>query len=189
MTSWVTSNREKRLWTWTLVVILVIFSSLIFSSWLFELLNNQTLSAFVFLVGMLLAGITMVLHALRMNPGKQEIALWLGFATIYIMFFLRLTLAERSHLIEYSVLTVFIHEALLERKKQGREILYPPLLAVIFAAVIGVIDECVQYFIPDRVFDLTDMLFNALAALTAMVVTVSIAWVRKRFTGSIKGPV
>ena len=86
---------------------------------------------------------------------------------------------ERSHLIEYGVVAVFIYEALAERASQGRRVPALPLLAVLATAALGVVDECIQIFVPNRVFDPMDMLFNLLAATMAVGASVALSWARR----------
>ena len=47
---------------------------------------------------------------------------------------------------------------------------------------IGTCDEWIQIFLPDRVFDPEDILFNALSALMAIGVSLALQWTRKRFS-------
>jgi hypothetical protein len=66
------------------------------------------------------------MHGLNSRPGGLEIVIALGIVAVYLMVFTRITiLEERTHLIEYSVLAVFIHEALLERRNQGKRVPLP----------------------------------------------------------------
>ena len=51
-------------------------------------------------------------------------------------------------------------------------------LAVVAASAVGVIDECIQKFIPSRVFALEDILFNVGAASMAIGASVSLRWAR-----------
>ncbi|MYE06585.1 MAG: VanZ family protein [Chloroflexi bacterium] len=95
------------------------------------------------------------------------------------MVFLRLTLAERSHLIEYGVLAIFIHAALTERGEQGRAVRWPAVVAILATTAIGVIDELIQLALPHRVFDPVDMLFNTLAAGSAVGAGLVLARVRR----------
>jgi len=46
--------------------------------------------------------------------------------------------------------------------------------------LIGVLDECIQAFLPNRVFDPLDILFNALAAVMAVVASAALTWARRR---------
>ncbi len=104
--------------------------------------------------------IIIVIHGIKRRPSRAEITIWLGLVAVYIMFFLRLGMSERSHLMEYSVLAIFTHMALIERTGQQRKILKPALLAIAATFSIGLLDECVQIFLPDRVFDPNDIALN-----------------------------
>ena len=136
------SKRERRLWLWSLAVVLAIYATL---------------------------GLT------------GTLAVALGVAAAYLMVFTRVAiLEERTHLIEFGVLGVFIHEALTERASQGRRVPIPPVLAVLATAALGVIDEGIQWLLPNRVFDPQDILFNLLAGTMAVSAVVSLAWARRR---------
>ena len=113
-----TSKREKLLWIWAMVVVIAIILTLFIGRPLAELLGPQDLRAIFFLIGMLFVGAMIFVHALKKERSGLELTLVLGIMAVYIMFFLRLGLAERSHLIEYSVLAILIHMALLERQFQ-----------------------------------------------------------------------
>ena len=89
-------------------------------------------------------------------------------------------LEERTHLIEYGVVGVFIHEALGERVRQGRRAPLPPVLAITATAALGAVDEGIQWFLPNRVFDPQDILFNLLAGTMSVGAVVSLAWARRR---------
>ncbi len=110
-----TSKREKYLWLWALAVVMAIFSTLFIGRPFTKLFKSQDVQAAIFLLGMLLVGIAIVAHALKTKPGKIEIALLSGIIAVYIMWLLRLGLAERNHLIEYSILAIVIHKALSEK--------------------------------------------------------------------------
>lgn len=175
-----TSSREKRLWFYTLIVLAAILSTLFIGRPVISILSDQNVQAVIFVIVMLLIGVTMVMHGLKLKPGKIEIAIWIGFASVYIMLFLRLGLAERSHLMEYSVLAIFMHMALLEREYKKEKSLKPALLAFLLTLLIGVLDECIQIFLPGRVFDPNDMLFNGIAAFMAIGVRVALQFIRKK---------
>ena len=138
------SDRERRLWGWTLLVVVGIYSTLGLATTLADVLLDQGLAAVAFVVSMLLVGATILTQGLKTRPGGVEIGVALGIAVVYFMVFLRMAIPERSHLIEYGVVAVFMYEALSERASQGRRVPVPALLAVLTTSLLGVLDECIQ---------------------------------------------
>ncbi|MCP4356614.1 MAG: VanZ family protein [Chloroflexi bacterium] len=176
-----TSTRERRLWLWALAVVVAIYLTLGLARALAGVLRDQEMIGAAFWLGLLLIGAAIVMLGLKTRPGGTEIGVALGVAGAYLIVFLRMTIPEeRSHLIEYSVVAVLIYEALMERANQGRRVPVPALLAVLATALVGVLDECIQAFLPSRVFDPRDILFNVLAGVMAVAASVALVWVRRR---------
>lgn len=175
-----TSSKEKRLWMWALAVLVAIFSTLFVGKPLAEVFSNQDVQAVIFLLGMLLVGATIIVHAVRTKSSKAELAILLGIVAVYMMLILRLGIPERSHLIEYGVLAIFVHKALVERSLHKKLTLPPALLALMITFLIGVLDECIQLFLPNRVFDPEDIVFNGMAVTMALGANVLVNWVQKR---------
>lgn len=179
-----TSTREKYLWFWAFAVFIAIFSTLFVGQPFTKIFANQNIQTAIFLIGMLLVVVTILLHVLKAKPSKTEITILLGIVAVYIMFFLRLGIPERSHLIEYSVLAIFIHKAITERVRQGKRIPLPTLLSFAVTFLIGVFDECIQIVLPNRVFDPLDILFNGFVIIMALGSSVVFNWVKKLITKS-----
>jgi hypothetical protein len=177
-----TSDRERRLWVWTLAVVVAIYSTLGLAATLVGALQNRGLIDAVFVLGFFLVLATIVTQGLKTRPSGAEIGVVLGVVAVYLMVFVRMGIPveERTHLIEYGVMAVFIHEALMERANQGRRVPVPGLLAILATALVGVLDECMQAFLPSRVFDPRDILFNVLASVMAVVACVALGWARRR---------
>lgn len=179
-TSIFSSARERRLWLWTLVVVLGIYATLGLARTFAGALRDRGLISNGFWLGMLLIGIAIVLMALRMRPSGIEIGVGIGIAGVYLIAMLRMAIpAERSHLIEYSVVAIFIYAALQERVSQGRTVPFPALLAIVLTTLTGVLDETIQFFLPSRVFDLFDILFDFLASVMAVGASVALGWARQ----------
>ena len=176
-----TSSREKRLWFYTFLVLVAIVATLIFGGGLVPTMEQDLKDALFFYTMIALAA-TVILHGLRTRPGKAEISIWLGLSAVFLLLYSRLGFAERGHLFEYSVLAIFIHKALIERAIQGKKIPYPGLLAFLTAFAIGVLDEFIQLFLPSRVFDIIDILFNGFVAFIAIGASSAIRWVRKKIS-------
>ena len=178
-----TSSRERRFWGYSFAVLVAIYSTLGLASTLAGMLRDRGLLSDSIWLGIFLVGATIVANGLRMRPRKIEIAIWLGIIAAYLFILIRMALPEeRSHLIEYGVLAIFIYEALKERKKNGGKIRFPPLVAIILASVCGLIDEGIQAVLPLRVFDPIDIAFNTLAATMAVVSSFVLSWIRTRIT-------
>ncbi|MCY3880817.1 MAG: VanZ family protein [Chloroflexi bacterium] len=184
------STRERWLWLWALAVVAAIFASLWVGGQLAEALRDhelldEVLRAGLFLLGLVLLGATTVVMGVWSRPGGVGIAVAMGIAAVYLLVFLRIgVLEERSHLIEYGVLGVFVYAALAERALQGRRVPMPPVLAIAGTSAVGLLDECLQLFVPDRVFDPWDILFNVLAASLAVGASVALGWARRRGRGT-----
>ena len=89
------------------------------------------------------------------------------------------SVTERTHLMEYGVVGVFIYAALTERASQGRHVPVPALLAMLATTLLGAFDEGIQAMLPSRVFDPMDMLFNFLAAVMSVAASATLGWARR----------
>ena len=87
----------------------------------------------------------------------------------------KLTLGTHPFLLGFEQL-----ERLAERAANGRRVPVPAILAILIATVLGVVDECLQAFLPQRVFDPRDLLFNTLAAVMAVSASSALLWARSR---------
>jgi hypothetical protein len=173
------SARERRLWLWTLAVVGAIYATLGLPTKLVGVLFKEDLFGAIFFYAFLLIGVAILTQGLKMRPRGFEIGVGLGAAAVYLMVFSRLGIPERTHLFEYGVLALFMYEALTERAGNGRRVPIPALLAIGATALIGALDEGIQALLPNRVFDLIDILFNAFAGLMAVLASVALAWARR----------
>lgn len=165
---------------WTLVVVVAIYSSLGLASTLAGVVRNHDLLTPVFFFCLFLFAASVLTQGLQVRPGGAEIAVGLGVVAVYLLVSLRMLVPdERTHLMEYSVVAVFIYAALKERASQGRRVPFLALVAAVATSLLGLIDECFQAFLPSRVFDPMDILFNVLAALMAVVAMVVLGWARQ----------
>ena len=181
-----TSDRERRLWLFAAAAVAAIYSTLGLAGTLAEAvaaqgwINQTFFILFLVLIGSVLG------NALLGGSGRGEIWVWIGLATVYGMALLRLGNAERTHLIEYTVVAMLVYSALVERRHGGRHVPYPAVLAFTITVALGWLDEGIQSRLPNRVYDLVDVGFNALAAFMAIVATVVLRatreWDRRRRT-------
>lgn len=180
---WFTSRRERRLWTWALVVVSTIYLTLGLAGALAGLLGDQGLNAATFVLGGLLILSAIVTQSARRRLRRTELFVTLGVAAIYVLVFTRLTSpVERSHLMEYGVVAILLYQALKERASNGSHVPRPALMAMGITAVVGAIDEFIQAPLPSRVFDPVDIGFNAAAAIIAIVASLAMEWAQRRRT-------
>jgi len=168
-----TSKRERKLWIWAFVVFMAIYATLFFGGQLIDfmverrLIEQSTFYLFIILI------LSFVFSGLKSSGKRLEYWIYAGVIAVYGMALLRLdlTTAERSHMFEYGLLAILIYEALVERRRNGVIIKFPVLVAAMAAGTIGLLDECIQYFISYRVFDIVDIGFNYLASAFGVILS------------------
>lgn len=178
-----TSDRERRLWFRVLVVVVAIWSSLGLAGTLAETLRDRNLLDVAFFIGFLVTVGSIVTGTLQQRVTGREIWAGLSIAVAYAMIAVRMgiPLAERTHLFEYGLVAVLIYQALTERFRSGRKELASAALAVAMTALLGWLDEGIQALLPNRVYDLRDVGFNALAGLLAVAANLVLIWVRQQW--------
>ncbi len=175
-----TSARERRLWFWTLAVIVAIYAALGPAASLALVLRERNLLRVSFGVVVLVLGLAFLWQWRNKRPTWSEIGVALGVALAYGWTFLRISNpAERTHLIEYGIVAALMHQALLERSRQGRGVPKPAALTVAVTALLGLLDEGIQAILPSRVFDWNDVFFNALAGFMVIVARLALAPVQR----------
>ena len=55
----------------------------------------------------------------------------------------------------------------------------PALLAVLAASLVGVLDENIQAFLPNRAYDIRDVQFNVLASVMAVAASMALSFARR----------
>lgn len=183
MSDWFSSKRERRLWLSVLAVIVVIYSTLGLAAKLVGHVNESVL-VFAFLACLILVGVMTVTQGLRVRPVGIEIGVVIGVGVVFVLLGVRMAIPERSHLMEYGVLAVLVFEAIDERVRSGRRVPLPAVSAFLLTALVGTIDECIQAVLPSREFHGEDILFNCLAAFTAILGMVLLRWVSRWARGA-----
>ena len=175
------SRRERRLWLWTGAVVAAIYATLGLARTMADVVGNEDMLGATFGLGFLLVLLTIAWFGLTKRAGRCEIGIALGVVATYLLLFVRMgTAAERTHLVEYGVVAVFIFEALTERLDNGRHVPVPWLVAIVLAAFLGCVDEGIQAILPTRVFDPVDIVTNVGAATLAVGASVTLRWARAR---------
>ena len=161
-----TSERERKLWIWALVVFIAIYATLFLGGQLIDFMVERRIieqSTFYLFLVLILA---FIFSGLKNSGKRLEYWIYAGVIAVYGMALLRmdLTTTERSHMFEYGLLSILIYEALIERRLNGANVKFPVLTSIMTAGTIGLLDECIQHFISYRVFDIVDISFNYLAS-------------------------
>ncbi len=73
---------------------------------------------------------------------------------------------ERVHLVEFGLLGILACSSWRGEGDDFRNWIWKPLL---FIFLVGTADEIFQWFLPDRCFDLRDILFNALGGIWGII--------------------
>ena len=188
--SFFSSKHERRLWLALLVVLLAIYATLGKAPDIVAALGESALNRagnnLVAALLLLLVVIPVFFISKRFNGA--EIAVGFGVLAVYLLAWLRLgSLEARTHLFEYSMVAALVHEALLERRENGRRVPAPALLALLISIGLGWLDESIQSALPNRVYDLVDVAFNTLAATMIITARQLLAWVRKRRSSQGEG--
>ncbi|MXZ16961.1 MAG: hypothetical protein F4069_00825 [Rhodothermaceae bacterium] len=172
-------TRERRLWTAAALIVLAIYFTLgLTVEWL-RLLQASGWGAGVFLLGCCVLLVTVVTRGMMAIPSRKEVVVAIGIAILYSV-----TLSyiehpeERIHVIMYGVVALLIYAALLERSVPGKRITTVSIVVVAVTTALGSIDEVLQLILPNRVFDVQDILYNILASVMAVISNGSLRWVR-----------
>lgn len=170
-----TSDRERRLWLWTLAMMVAIYSTLGPARTLANALRERNLLAVSFLIVLLVLLGGIAYSWVKKWPDWREIGVVVAVAFAYLMVGFRIdSWEERTHLIEYGIVAALIHEALLERARNGPHVPVPAILAVVATALLGFLDEGIQLMLPGRVFDFRDVFFNAFAGFMVIAARLAI---------------
>lgn len=129
----------------------------------------------------------------RSRPSLLEIGLLLGFLAVGVWLVFSLDrVEERVHLLEYGTVGGLIYAALSERRGNrlaagesvGWLARFPAPLAVVLTALLGWGDEGIQALLPDRYYDVRDMVLNASGGLLVVFALAARRWARARAVGS-----
>ena len=183
MMSFFSSRRERRLWLALVIVLVGIYATLGNAPEIAAMLRERRSLTGTMFVIFLVALVVISVLFIRRRPGRVEIAAGAGILIVYLLAWIRIGVAtpeERTHLFEYSLVAALVHEALLERRENGRRVPVPAILALVISILLGWLDEGIQSLLPNRVYDTIDILFNALAATMIIGARSILAFVQRR---------
>jgi len=176
------SERERRWWIAALALILVIYASLYFVREPVEFLRARGLLRLT--VGALfgVAALEVIRRVWRRGAGPREVLVLLGFAGAFSGAVLLADLPEEKlHFLEYGLLGSILFQACQERSARlGHGRLSAALTAMALAGLAGWGDEGIQAVLPNRYYDLRDILWNLLGSSIVILALFLAAAARRR---------
>ena len=179
----ITSKKERKLWISALVVLIAIYATLFLGGQLLELMVERRIVEQSTFYLFLLLIFSFIVSGWKSSGKRLEYWIYAGVIAVYGMALLRMdiTTSERSHMFEYGLLSILIYEALIERKLNGVNVKIPAVTSIIGTGTIGLLDECIQYFISYRVFDIVDIGFNYLASAFGVLTSIGVRKLKRFF--------
>ncbi len=162
-------ENEAVSWIFVLFWVLIIYTTIPFARsiqrYVVESFDRQLFTAFV-LTSVAVATVLMVVYVIRLyrtTPSKawKQIAWLFGISVIWVFFTLMLKTnpEETLHLVQYGVLGLLLFRALSHRVKDTS--IY--LSALLLGAIIGTMDEVIQWITPERFWDFRDVWINTIS--------------------------
>lgn len=177
---------ERRLWIAATCLTLLIYSTLYFVRAPIEFLRERDLLRFSVTAVFLLTAVTVIFFLLRRRPGLRALCVAGTFGVIYVFALTRMDRPEeRLHLVEYGLLAGLIYGALLERRRRHRVFSQPSRslpagpTAIVLTSGLGWLDEGIQAILPNRYYDIRDVVVNAIAAVLAVGAIASWRWAER----------
>lgn len=169
------ARRAKRLWAWlgAGVMMSAILLTLPITPFLWEkgyAVFGKRLNNIGYIVSFLLLFLLimfMLRHWKRYGPLRITSLAVLGFVYGYVLRYQCKFPAERLHLVEYGFLAFLIYCALSFDFSHRISLLF----AFLCSSGFGMFDESIQYILPNRKFELRDIMTNIIAALLGVLVT------------------
>jgi hypothetical protein len=194
------TDLERRLWVAAGSLVLAIYASAYFVQFLLDALRGRGILGGVVGSVFIVVAAAAAAFVVRQRPGRWEVALLAAAAGCYLLLLRHLTIVqERIHLLLYGALGGLCYAALLERcsvdgspptaSAWPRWQRWPAAWAVLLAGLAGWGDELVQAVLPNRVYDLRDVLTNAEAAALLVLVLAARRRLRHEAAARVASPV
>ena len=94
------------------------------------------------------------------------------FSYFPILFFYCEHPAERFHLAEYGLLVIFAYWTLKVRIRRA----WIYLVILCYTFLVGLLDEIIQYILPNRVYDFKDVIINWASSFLATGLVFGVTW-------------
>ena len=166
------SERERRLWLAVAVAVVALLAALYPMQFALDALRARNLLRFTITVLFVVCAVAVASTLVRR---RAPVRAWLVVAlagALYAVLALAMEVPqERLHLVEYGALALLIRTAIEESAEIRRlrdRVSNVDIWALGATTAIGWLDEAVQGILPNRMYDLRDVAFNALAAVLAL---------------------
>ena len=157
---------KKRLWTLIIIYVLFIFFSLPFFPAFIGFMRSFIPKELLNLLSLVLSISFFLLLSLWIYNKKYKAKQFLLIISpLLLLTYLSLSLdvwVERIHFIQYAVLGLLISRAVNVSNLSG--IIYTGCLVTL----IGAVDEIIQWFLPNRVGDMRDVIMNSVGGLSGL---------------------
>lgn len=170
--------RERRLWLAVGLAVGLLLAALYPMQFVLDALRARNLLRFA-ISGLFLVCAAAVVTALARR--RAPLVAWLVVALaggLYTAIALAMEVPqERLHLVEYGALALLLRAAIaasLASRPAGDRVSNVDIWALGAATAIGWLDEEVQGILPNRMYDLRDVAFNALAAAMALAAAAAV---------------
>ncbi len=161
-----------RRWFWACLYLFFLYATLPFVGPATDWANSNEFQWFVAYAAPALlaaAGLGVLLAAVRRPEGRPGVAVLLlaGAVVFYYLLATRLMEAavERFHMLLFAGLSLLVYRAFRQTTRGARVYLY----TVVFLLCAGFVDEMIQGFMNDRLYDNRDILLNVASGLPAMI--------------------
>ncbi len=172
------SGRERRLWLAVTAAVVALLAALYPMQFALDALRSRNLLRFTISVLFILCAAAVAGALVRRRAPRLA---WLVVAlagALYAAIALAMEVPqERLHLVEYGALALLIRTAIAESaavRQLGNRVSNVGVWALGVATTVGWLDEAVQGILPNRMYDLRDVAFNALAAALALCAAAAI---------------
>ena len=157
---------KKRLWVLISIYILFIFVSLPFFPAFINVLSSFISKEILDLISLVLSVSFFLMLSIWIYNKKYKVNQFLLIISpLLLLTYFSLSLdvwVERIHFIEYAVLGLLISRAVNVRTLQGI------IATCCLITLIGVVDEIIQWFLPNRVGDMRDVTMNSFGGLSGL---------------------
>jgi hypothetical protein len=179
------SKRERRWWIAALASIILVYSTLYFVRGPVEFLRERNLLRLTVGTFFAAAALAVVFYLWKRRVGLREGLVLLVFAMVFGASVLLADLPEEKlHFLEYGLLGALFFHACRERAlRRGTARSGAALLAAALTGLAGWGDEGVQGLLPNRHYDLRDILWNLLGGTLVIAALFAADWVRSKHGG------